>query len=55
LLKHPANNTNVARVRAVIRFIGYLITIYVSLYFQNGTPKELRTNEVRIENIGITN
>ncbi|HGU6635013.1 TPA: site-specific integrase [Klebsiella oxytoca] len=39
--KHSSCMTNAARVRAVIRFIGYLIATYVSPYYMNETPKEL--------------
>ncbi|WP_250204373.1 hypothetical protein [Escherichia coli] len=39
--KHSSCMTNASRVRAVIRFIGYLIATYVSPYYRNETPKEL--------------
>lgn len=39
--KHSSGMTNAARVRAVIRFIGYLISTYISPYYRNETPKEL--------------
>lgn len=39
--KHSSGMTNATRVRAVIRFIGYLIATYLSPYYRNETPKEL--------------
>lgn len=46
--KHSSGMTNAARVRAVIRFIGYLIATYVSPYYRNETPKELSRHASRL-------
>ncbi|HHS9907476.1 TPA: site-specific integrase [Klebsiella quasipneumoniae subsp. similipneumoniae] len=45
---HSSGMTNASRVRAVIRFIGYLIATYVSPYYQNETPKELSRHASRL-------
>ena len=46
--KHSSGMTNASRVRAVIRFIGYLIATYVSPYYRNETPKELSRHASRL-------
>ncbi|MCV5282664.1 site-specific integrase, partial [Escherichia coli] len=46
--KHSSSVTNAARVRAVIRFIGYLIATYISPYYRNETPKELSRHASRL-------
>lgn len=46
--KHSSGMTNAARIRAVIRFIGYLIATYVSPYYRNETPKELSHHASRL-------
>ncbi|MGP2674918.1 site-specific integrase [Escherichia coli] len=46
--KHSSGVTNAARVRAVIRFIGYLIATYISPYYRNETPKELSRHASRL-------
>ncbi|CAM6838822.1 site-specific integrase [Citrobacter portucalensis] len=46
--KHSCGMTNASRVRAVIRFIGYLIATYVSPYYRNETPKELSRHASRL-------
>lgn len=56
--KHSSGMTNASRVRAVIRFIGYLIATYVSPYYQNETPKELSRHASRLNTrllIGFVN
>lgn len=40
--------TNAARIRAVIRFIAFLINTYISPSYQDGTPKELSRQAARL-------